>query len=331
MLGAMPDLAADVAADVAADMTALGYGRPTTGRRGAIDTISPATGYGPATGNEGEPMGLLDGKVALVTGAARGQGRAHCVRLAGEGADIVALDLCQDLPGIQYPMATADDLDETVDLVKQTGRRVVKAVADVRSLSAMRAAVAAAVDELGGIDILVANAGVAGLGLGQLSDAELEETWDSVVDTNLKGVWATVLAVGPAMVARGGGGSMILISSSAGLKGLTSPGAFGNEGYGASKHGVVGLMRQFAVEFSPHSIRVNSIHPTGVNTMMVNNEAMNNFFAQFPDAANSISNLLPIGVLEPEDISDSVVYLASDMSRYVTGVTLSVDAGFNVK
>ena len=229
-------------------------------------------------------MGLLDGKVALVTGAARGQGRAHCVRLAGEGADIVALDLCQDLPGIQYPMATADDLDETVDLVKQTGRRVVKAVADVRSLSAMRAAVAAAVDELGGIDILVANAG-----------------------------------------------SMILISSSAGLKGLTSPGAFGNEGYGASKHGVVGLMRQFAVEFSPHSIRVNSIHPTGVNTMMVNNEAMNNFFAQFPDAANSISNLLPIGVLEPEDISDSVVYLASDMSRYVTGVTLSVDAGFNVK
>ncbi len=276
-------------------------------------------------------MGMLDGKVALITGAGHGQGRAHAVRLAKEGADIIAVDVCADIAGIDYPMATEAELDETVELVKQAGTRAVKVVADVRSLAAMRAAVATGVGQLGRLDIVVANAGVTGLGLGHLDDEQIERSWDAVVDTNLKGVWNTVLAAGPVLIEGGQGGSIILTSSSAGLKGLTAPGAFGNEAYGASKHGVVGLMRQFAVEFSPHSIRVNSVHPTGVNTMMINNPAMAAFFAEFPDAANSISNLLPIQVLEPEDVSDSVLYLASDMSRYVTGVTLSVDAGFNVK
>ncbi len=275
-------------------------------------------------------MGLVEGKVAFITGAARGQGRAHAVRLAEEGADIIGVDVCADISGVPYPLGTQDELDETAALVEKTGRRAVVSRADVRSLGQLREAVAAGIAQLGQIDIVVANAGVASMGL-NLPDEEAAEAWDSVIGVNLTGVWNTVRACIRPMIDRGEGGSIILTSSTAGLKGLSSPGSFGNEAYGAAKHGVVGLMRQFAVELSTDRIRVNSIHPTGVDTTMVRNEAMEKFLGAFPDAMSTLTNLLPVEILQPRDVSDVVLFLASDLSRYVTGVTLPVDAGFTAK
>ena len=275
-------------------------------------------------------MGMLDGKVAFITGAARGQGRAHAVRLAREGADVIAFDICADVPPTPYPMATEEDLQETSDLIKNAGGRVLPYKGDVRVLSELRAAVAAGVAEFGRLDVAVANAGIATMDITQDDDA-LDAAWDSVIAVNLKGVWNTVRACLPPMIDQGEGGAIVLTSSTAGLKGLSAPGAIGNEGYGAAKHGVVGLMRTFAVELAQHNIRVNSIHPTGVNTTMVNNDAMGRFLAAFPDAMSSLTNLLPVELLQPEDISDVVLFLVSDLGRYVTGVTLPIDAGFTVK
>jgi SDR family mycofactocin-dependent oxidoreductase len=276
------------------------------------------------------PMALVEGKVAFITGVARGQGRAHAVRLAEEGADIVGVDICSDIGSVPYPLATEEELEETVELIEKTGRRAVVRKADVRSFAELRESVAAGIAELGHIDIVVANAGIATMGV-NLSEEEVAEAWDNVIAVNLTGVWNTVRAcVGP-MIERNQGGSIILTSSTAGLKGLSSPGSYGNEGYGASKHGVVGLMRQFAVELSKFNIRVNSVHPTGVDTMMVRNPAMEKFLGEFPDALSSITNLLPVELLQPRDVSDTVLFLASDLSRYTTGVTLPVDAGFTAK
>jgi SDR family mycofactocin-dependent oxidoreductase len=275
-------------------------------------------------------MALVEGKVAFITGAARGQGRAHAVRLAEEGADIIGVDLCDDIATVPYPLATAEELQETVELIEKTGRRAVVQRADVRRSAELRDAVAAGLAEFAHIDIVVANAGIAAMGT-DLSDEDAEAAWDDVIAVNLTGVWNTVRACIRPMIERGEGGSIILTSSTAGLKGLTSPGAFGNEAYGAAKHGVVGLMRQFAVELSKDSIRVNSVHPTGVDTMMVRNPAMEKFLTEFPDAISSITNLLPVEILQPRDISDAVLFLASDLARYVTGVTLPVDAGFTAK
>jgi len=275
-------------------------------------------------------MGLVDGKVAFITGAGRGQGRSHAVRLAEEGASIVAVDLCADIEAVPYPMAAEEDLRETAELVRAAGGRVLTAKADVRRAGELRSAVRAGLAEFGHIDIVLANAGIATMGT-DLTDDEYEAAWDAVLDVNLKGVWNTVRVCAPSMIERGEGGAIVLTSSTAGLKGLSSPGSFGHEGYGAAKHGVVGLMRQFAVELSTARIRVNTVHPTGVDTMMVNNAAMEKFLGAFPDAVSSLTNLLPVELLQPRDISDAVLFLVSDLARYITGVTLPVDAGFNAK
>ena len=275
-------------------------------------------------------MALVEGKVAFITGAARGQGRSHAVRLAEEGADIIGVDLCADIASVPYPLGSEEELGETADLVKGTGRRALMRRADVRHTSELRDAVAAGIGQFGRIDIVVANAGIATMGLDS-TDEEAEAAWDDVIAVNLTGVWNTVRAcIGP-MIEAGEGGSIILTSSTAGLKGLSAPGSFGHEAYGAAKHGVVGLMRQFAVELSTARIRVNSVHPTGVDTMMVRNPTMEKFLGQFPDAMSSLTNLLPVELLQPRDISDAVLFLASDLARYITGVTLPVDAGFTVK
>jgi SDR family mycofactocin-dependent oxidoreductase len=276
-------------------------------------------------------MGQLDGKVAFITGAARGQGRSHAVRLAAEGADIVGVDICADLPEVSYPLATADDLAETAALVEKEGRRVITRQADVRDFHQLRAVADEAIDEFGRIDVVVANAGVAGM-VTEFDDQDwLAQAWDAVIAVNLTGVWNTVRATAPPMIDAGRGGSIVLISSTAGLKGLGARGQIGNEAYGASKHGVVGLMRSFANSLAQHSIRVNTIHPTGVRTAMIENDAMDQFLAAFPDAVSSLTNLLPVEVLDANDISDTVVFLASDAAKYITGVTLPVDAGFTAK
>jgi SDR family mycofactocin-dependent oxidoreductase len=275
-------------------------------------------------------MGLVDGKVAFITGAGRGQGRSHAIRLAEEGASIIATDGCTEIEVVPYPMSSEEELDETAELVRKAGGKVLTAKADVRRFPELKAAVAAGLREFGHIDIVLANAGIATMGV-DLSEDEVEASWDAVIDVNLKGVWNTVRACAPPMIERGQGGAIVLTSSTAGLKGLSAPGAIGHEGYGASKHGVVGLMRQFAVELSTARIRVNTVHPTGVNTMMVNNAAMEKFLGEFPDAVSSITNLLPVELLEPRDISDAIVFLVSDQAKYITGVTLPVDAGFTIK
>jgi SDR family mycofactocin-dependent oxidoreductase len=274
-------------------------------------------------------MGLLDGKVAFITGAGRGQGRSHAVRLAEEGAAIIATDGCTDIDIVPYPLSDKEDLAETAELVRQAGGKVLTAKADVRRFSELAAAVAAGVKEFGHIDIVLANAGIATMGT-ELTEEQKEESWDAVIDVNLKGVWNTVRASAPPMIERGQGGAIVLTSSTAGLKGLSSPGAYGNEAYGAAKHGVVGLMRQFAVEFSTASIRVNTVHPTVVDTMMVNNAAMEKWIATFPEST-ALTNLLPVVMLQPRDISEAILFLVSDQARYITGVTFPVDAGFTVK
>jgi SDR family mycofactocin-dependent oxidoreductase len=272
----------------------------------------------------------VTGKVALITGAARGQGRSHATLLAEEGADIIAVDLCEDMPTVEYPLSTPEELEETAELVRKTGRRVVARKADVRSFRQLKEAVAAGLAEFGHIDIVLANAGIAAMGF-DLSEEDTEAGWQAVIDVNLTGVWNTVRACVPSMIERDAGGAIVLTSSTAGLKGLTAPGTLGNEAYGASKHGVVGLMRQFAVQFSTARIRVNTVHPTGVDTMMVNNASMEKFIGQFPAASSSLTNLLPVEMLQPRDISEAILFLVSDAAKYITGVTLPVDAGFNVK
>ncbi|NMI01786.1 mycofactocin-coupled SDR family oxidoreductase [Pseudonocardia acidicola] len=272
-------------------------------------------------------MGRVEGKVALVTGAARGQGRAHAVRLAEEGADIVALDLCDQLASVPYDMATPADLAETVKRVEELDRRIVARQADVRDLAALQAVVADGIAEFGHLDIVCANAGIASFApTWELS----EDQWQQMLDVNLTGVWKTVKATVPQLLEQGHGGSIILTSSIAGLI------AFPNLGhYTAAKHGVVGLMRTLAVELAPHRIRVNSIHPTTVDTDMVNNPAIYSLFlgglqgATRADAEVGMKamNAIPIPWVDPIDISNAVLWLASDESRYVTGTTQVIDAG----
>ncbi|ODU04508.1 MAG: 3-ketoacyl-ACP reductase [Pseudonocardia sp. SCN 72-86] len=280
-------------------------------------------------------MGRVEGKVAVVTGAARGQGRSHAVRLAAEGADVIALDICQDIEGLQYPLATPEDLDETVREVEKLDRRVVARQVDVRDIEAMSAAVSDGVAELGSLDIVCANAGIVGpYGLDPADLVRRLTAFRLIVDVNLTGVFCTVEACRAALVGSGGGGSVIITSSLAGLRALGAPG-----GYTEAKHGLVGMMRAYAKEFAPHGIRVNTVHPTNVNTPMITNEATYRAFR--PDlenptlaeaeAALSYLNLLPVPYLEAGDISDAVLWLASEESRYVTGVALPVDAGGALK
>lgn len=276
--------------------------------------------------------GRVEGKVAFITGAARGQGRAHAVRLAQEGADIIAVDICKQIESVSIPLSTPEDLAETADLVKGHNRRIYTAEADVRDYAALKAAVDAGVEQLGRLDIIVANAGI-GNG-GATLDKTSEKDWTDMIDVNLSGVWKTVKAGVPHILAGGHGGSIILTSSVGGLKAYPHTGH-----YVAAKHGVVGLMRTFAVELGQHMIRVNSVHPTNVNTPLFMNEPTMKLFRPDlenpgPDDLKAIAQMmhtLPIGWVEPEDISNAVLFLASDESRYVTGVTLPIDAGSCLK
>ncbi len=276
--------------------------------------------------------GRVEGKVAFVTGAARGQGRSHAVRLAQEGADIIAIDICKQIETVSIPLSTPEDLAETADLVKGHNRRIYTAEVDVRDYDALKAAVDAGVEQLGRLDIIVANAGI-GNG-GHTLDKTSEEDWTDMIDVNLGGVWKTVKAGVPHILAAGHGGSIILTSSVGGLKAYPHTGH-----YVAAKHGVVGLMRTFAVELGQHMIRVNSVHPTNVNTPLFMNEPTMKLFRPDlenpgPDDLKAIAQMmhtLPVGWVEPEDISNAVLFLASDESRYITGVTLPVDAGSCLK
>jgi SDR family mycofactocin-dependent oxidoreductase len=270
-------------------------------------------------------MGKLDGKVAFITGAARGQGRSHAVRLAQEGADIIAVDLCAQVSTVAYPMATPGDLDETVKAVEALDRRIVARIADVRDAGALQAAFDAGVAELGGIDIVLANAGVAPMTVGEPD----RQAFLDVVDINLTGVWNTVEVAKSLLIEQGRGGAIVLTSSTAGLKGIGGEDP-GGMGYTAAKHGVVGLMRGYATTLAKHSIRVNTVHPTGVNTPMVVNEVMAQVLAQ-AGMENALTNALPVELIEAVDISNAILWLVSDDARYVTGVTLPVDAGFTVK
>lgn len=268
-------------------------------------------------------MGELTGKVAFITGAARGQGRAHAVKLASEGADIIALDLCAQIDSVPYPLATPDDMAETVKLVEETGARIVAHRADVRDRDAVKNVVRDGTARLGDrLDIVVANAGIAPMAA---SDA-----WQDVLDVNLTGVYHTVDVAMKPMIKFGNGGAIVLTSSVAGLVGLGSP-VGGSVGYVAAKHGIVGLMRVYANFLAPHSIRVNSVHPAGVNTPMIDNEFTRAWLegtAQQQQGGPDMGNALPVQALEAEDIANAVFWLVSDAARYVTGITLPVDAGF---
>jgi len=271
--------------------------------------------------------GRVVGKIALVTGAARGQGRSHAVTLAEHGADVILVDAARAIDTIGYPMPTPDDLKEAARAVEEFDRRAVVIEADVRD-DGLGAMVSDAVAQLGGLDIVVANAGV--LGSPKSSWELSREEWSTVVDINLTGVWQTTKAAVPHLIAGGRGGSIIAISSIAGLRGIPNVAP-----YCAAKHGVVGLATTLANEVARYSIRVNTIHPTNVRTPMIDNPVSAKIFrpdleaATIEDGADVLRriNLLPVPWVEPADVSQAVLWLASDESRYVTGAAVTVDAG----
>jgi (+)-trans-carveol dehydrogenase len=266
--------------------------------------------------------GRVEGKVAFVTGAARGQGRSHAVRLAEEGADVIAIDVCAPLETVIYPHATQEDLDETVRQVEALGRRIVARQVDVRDAAALEQALRDGVAELGHLDIVLPNAGTA---------AELSEAaWREMIDINLTGVWQTCKAAIPYLIESGRGSSIVITSSMAGLKG------YGNVShYAAAKHGVVGLARSLAIELAPYWIRVNCVNPTTVDSPMVMNEPLYALFA--PEVENATRHdfdvrsrqmhLLDIPWVESIDVSNAILFLVSDEARYITGLTLPVDGG----
>jgi SDR family mycofactocin-dependent oxidoreductase len=275
----------------------------------------------------------MEGKVAFITGAARGQGRSHAIRLAQEGADIIAVDICKNIDTVTpyYPLATEEELAETAKAVEALDRRIVTKVADVRDLDALQAAFDDGVAQLGRIDTVVANAGIATYGKAwELSG----EQWKDMIDVNLTGVFHTAKVAIPTMIEADRGGSIMFTSSIGGLKGIQQVGH-----YVAAKHGIVGLMRTLANELGPHSIRVNTIHPTNVDTIMIQNPGTYAMFSPGdPEPSQEKAmpgfmslNTLPVPWLETVDISNAVLFLASDEGRYITGVTLPVDAGAYVK
>ncbi|MFR9807221.1 mycofactocin-coupled SDR family oxidoreductase [Pseudonocardia sp. RS010] len=264
--------------------------------------------------------GRIAGKVALVTGAARGQGRSHAVRLAEEGADVIVVDSLTDVPGAAYPMATAADLEQTVKAVEALDRRVVARQVDVRDLDGLRAAVDEAVAELGRLDVVCANAGICIPGAW---DEITPAVWQATLDTNLTGVWHTIAVTAPHLV-RAGGGSIVCTGSTAGVKGVPFM-----VPYVAAKHGLVGVAKAMANELGPHGIRVNVVHPSGVETTMTEGLGrMMELISENPAlGAAAFTNALPVERLQPSEITDAVLFLASDESRHVTGTELKVDAG----
>jgi (+)-trans-carveol dehydrogenase len=277
-------------------------------------------------------MGRLDGKVAFITGAARGQGRSHAVRMAEEGCDIIGVDIGgEQIASVPYELGSQEELEETARLVEALDRRCFIQKADVRKREELQAAADAGIAELGRLDIVVCNSGIWSTGpFLELSD----ESYNDMIDVQMHGVYNACKATVGHLVEQGEGGSIVIISSTAGLKG------FPNQAhYNMGKHAVVGLMRTLANELAPHMIRVNSIHPSSVFTKMINNPAIWEVFApgvENPTEADfgetfKALNLLPIPWMEPVDISNGVLFLASDESRYITGVTLPIDAGFMEK
>jgi SDR family mycofactocin-dependent oxidoreductase len=272
-------------------------------------------------------VGKLDGKVAFISGVARGQGRSHAIRLAREGADVIGIDICADIPANHYPMASRDELDETIGLVEQAGGKMLGTVADVRDFYQVKSAMDAGVQHFGRLDIVLANAGIAPVAFRELSIEEELEQWRAAVGVNLDGAYHVAWAAIPHLLAGNRGGSIVFTSSTAGLRGFGGAQG-GGLGYAASKHGIVGLMRTLANALAPANIRVNTVHPTAVNTMMAVNPAMTEFLENYPGSGQHLQNPLPVEMLEPEDISAAIAYLVSDEGRYVTGVTFPVDAGF---
>jgi SDR family mycofactocin-dependent oxidoreductase len=266
-----------------------------------------------------DSAGGLLGRVALVTGAARGQGRSHALALARAGADLAVCDVCRDLPTVPYPLGTEADLAETARLVAAAGRRCLAAAVDIRDGAAVDAFTERAVATLGRLDVLCANAGVTSFGAAwELT----EEQWDVVLGVNLTGVWQCCRAAVPHMLARGAGGAIVITLSTAGLKGLERMAH-----YAAAKHGCLGLARSLARELAPHRIRVNCVAPGGVRTVMGTNQRMQDVVQGDPSLASTLGCMLPLDLVEPEDVSAAVVWLASDSARHVTGAVLPVDGG----
>jgi SDR family mycofactocin-dependent oxidoreductase len=276
-------------------------------------------------------MGRLEGKVAFITGAARGQGRSHAIRMAEEGCDIIGVDICEDIASVPYELGTMAELEETAAEVEKLDRRIVIQKADVRDRDSLIAAVEKGTSELGRLDVVVANSGI--WSSGSFLDLT-DEMYNDMIDVQMHGPYNTCKATVPYLLEQDEGGSIVIISSTAGLKG------FPNQAhYNMAKHAVVGLMRTLAAELAPKMIRSNSIHPSSTFTKMINNPAIWEVFApgvenpteaDFGDTFASL-NLLPVPWAQPVDISNGVVYLASDESRYVTGVTLPIDSGFMEK
>lgn len=273
--------------------------------------------------------GRLTGKVAFITGAARGQGRNHAVRMAEQGADIIAVDICEAIDTVTpfYPLATPEELQQTVKEVEATGQRIVARKADVRDLGGLQAAFDEGVDELGRIDIVVANAGIATYGKSWELTSEM---WQDMIDVNLTGVFHTAKVAVPRLIEQGEGGAMVFTSSIGGLKGIQHVAH-----YVSAKHGIVGLMRTMSNELAPHNIRVNTVHPTNVATTMVKNPGTYSMFVPDdpePTEEKAIPGMMGLNSLavpwvECDDITNAVMFLTSDEGRYITGVTLPVDAG----
>ena len=275
--------------------------------------------------------GQFDGKVVFITGAARGQGRSHAVRFAEEGADIIALDLCEQIGSVAYPMPTREDLDETVNLVEKTGRRIVAEQADVRDFDRVKEVVANGVEELGRLDFVIANAGIFPAAGAQRLDIS---AFVDAVDVMLKGVYFTIEAALPAMLRRGDGGAIVITSSAAGFKSVSTTFdtmSHGAAGYTAAKHGVIGVMRHYATSLAEKNIRVNSVHPGGVATPMIINEAMGRLVGDQPEFGEAQRPKLSMPPMEPEVITDMMVYLCGASGRYLTGVALPMDGGLTLK
>jgi SDR family mycofactocin-dependent oxidoreductase len=270
-------------------------------------------------------LGKLDGKVAFITGAARGQGRSHAQILAAEGAAIIGVDLCRQLDSVSYKMSGPEDLAQTVEFVTESGGRMVGLEADVRDPDSLSAALTAGLERFGRLDIVLANAGIMAHELPPYSGSR--QAWLDSIDVMLTGVWNTLQVTVPVLRRQGGGGAIVITSSSAGTRPSATDFAGGHDGYVAAKFGVVGLMRTYAIALAEEGIRVNTVHPTGVRTPMV----MNDFFAAYMEAHPKIAamsqNRLPVQVLEPDDVSRAILFLVSDDGRYVTGSEYRVDAG----
>jgi SDR family mycofactocin-dependent oxidoreductase len=273
----------------------------------------------------------FDGKVAFITGAARGQGRSHAVRFAEEGADIIAFDLCDQIDSVAYPMATPEDLDETVNLVEKTGRRIVAEHGDVRDLERLKAVVATGVAEFGRIDFVLANAGI----FPAAGDQRLEiAAFVDAVNVMLNGVYFTIEAALPAMLEHGGGGAIVITSSAAGFKSVSSgfdTMSHGAAGYTAAKTGVIGVMRYFATSLAEKNIRVNSVHPGGVATPMIINEAMGRLIGDQPEFGEAQQPKLSMPPIEPEIVTDMMIYLCGRSGQCLTGVALPIDGGLTLK